>query len=113
MKNNLIISVCINILLIFGIGYLAFYKDAPIVDVSVYEHKIDSLNNLITINNNKIDSLSGLEITKEKDIDELKKQLAGLSNKNKDLKKKYDEEVALINTMSNDDVVSLFTKTFK
>ena len=33
--------------------------------------------------------------------------------KNKNLKKKYDEEVALINSMSDDDIVDLFSETFK
>ena len=68
---------------------------------------------LITINNQKLDSLSNLETQKEKDIDVLKSQLSGLSNKNKDLKKKYDAEVALVNSMSNDNIVDVFTETFK
>jgi hypothetical protein len=77
------------------------------------EEKSDSLQSLITINNQKLDSLSNLETQKEKDIDVLKSQLSGLSNKNKDLKKKYDAEVALVNSMSNDDIVDVFTETFK
>ena len=107
------LSVLLNIILCAGIVCLLFFNNPPIVDVSVYQNRIDSLQNLVKINNQKIDSLSNLETQKEKDIDNLKNQLAGLSDKNKNLKKKYDEEVTLLNSMSNDDIVSVFTKTFK
>lgn len=113
MTNKFTLSVLLNIILGVGVVYLLFFNNPPIVDVSVYQNRIDSLQNLVSINNQKIDSLSNLETKKEKDIDNLKNQLAGLSNKNKDLKKKYDAEVALLNSMSNDDIVSVFTETFK
>lgn len=113
MTSKFTLSVLLNIILIGGVVYLLFFNNPPIVDVSVYQKRIDSLQNLVTINNHKLDSLSGLETKKEQDIDDLKKQLANLSNKNKDLKKKYDAEVALVNSMSNDDIVDLFTETFK
>lgn len=113
MTNKFTLSVLLNIILGVGIVYLLFFNNPPIVDVSVYQNRIDSLQSLITINNQKLDSLSNLETQKEKDIDVLKSQLSGLSNKNKDLKKKYDTEVALVNSMSNDDIVDVFTETFK
>lgn len=113
MTSKFTLSVLLNIILIGGVVYLLFFNNPPIVDVSVYQKRIDSLQNLVTINNHKLDSLSNLETKKEQDIDDLKKQLANLSNKNKDLKKKYDTEVALVNSMSNDDIVDLFTETFK
>jgi peptidoglycan hydrolase CwlO-like protein len=113
MTNKFTLSVLLNIVLGAGIVYLLFFNNPPIVDVSVYQNKIDSLQNLVKINNQKIDSLSNLETQKEKDIDNLKNQLSGLANKNKDLKKKYEAEVALVNSMSNDDIVDLFTETFK
>jgi uncharacterized coiled-coil protein SlyX len=113
MTSKFTLSVLLNIILVVGVVYLLFFNNPPIVDVTVYQKRIDSLQNLVSINNHKIDSLSGLEIKKEKDIDDLKNQLANLSNKNKNLKKKYDAEVALVNSMSNDDIVDLFTETFK
>ena len=113
MTSKFTLSVLLNIILIGGVVYLLFFNNPPIVDVTVYQKKIDSLQNLVTINNQKIDSLSNLDIQKEKDIESLKNQLAGLSNKNKDLKRKYDEQIALINSMSDDDIVIVFTKTFK
>ena len=113
MTNKFILSVLLNILLGVGVVYLLFFNNPPIVDVSVYQNRIDSLQNLVYVNDKKIDSLSKLEIKQEQDIDNLKNQLCSLSNKNKDLKKKYDAEVALLNTMSNDDIVSVFTETFK
>ena len=113
MTNKFTLSVLLNVVLGVGIVYLLFFNNPPIVDVSVYQNRIDSLQNLITINNQKLDSVSNLETQKEKDIDVLKSQLSELSNKNKDLKKKYDAKVALINSMSNDDIVYVFTETFK
>lgn len=113
MTSKFTISVLLNILLGVGVVYLLFFNNPPIVDVSVYQNRIDSLQTLVSINNHKIDSLSNLEVKKEQDIDNLKNQLSNLSNKNKDLKKKYDAEVALVNSMSNDDIVDLFTETFK
>lgn len=113
MTNKFTLSVLLNIVFGTGIVYLLFFNNPPIVDVSVYEKRIDSLQTLVTINNQKIDSLTNLETKKEQDINNLKNQLTGLSNKNKDLKKKYDAEVALVNSMSNDDIVDLFTETFK
>ena len=113
MTSKFTLSVLLNIILVVGVVYLLFFNNPPIVDVTVYQKRIDSLQNLVSINNHKIDSLSGLETKKEKDIDDLKNQLANLSNKNKNLKKKYDAEVALVNSMSNDDIVDLFTETFK
>lgn len=113
MTSKFILSVLLNFILGVGVVYLLLFNNQPIVDVTVHQKKIDSLQSLIQTNNQKIDSLSYLDVQKEKDIEYLKNQLAGLSNKNKDLKKRYEEQIALINSMSNDDIVIVFTKTFK
>lgn len=113
MTSKITLSGYLNIILLGGVIYLLFFNNPPVVDVTVYQKRIDSLQNLVSINNHKLDSLSNLETKKEQDIDNLKNQLVNLSNKNKDLKKKYDPEVPLVNHMSNDDIVDLFTETFK
>lgn len=112
--NKFIISICVNIILVISLLYIALVdKHEKIPSVEGYQHTIDSLQVLIVDNNKKLDSLSNLEKNGEKNISDLKNQLTTLSQKNKNLKKKYDEEVALINSMSDDDIVDLFSETFK
>ena len=114
MTNKFIISICVNIILVISLLYVALVdKHEKIPNVEGYQHTIDSLQVLIVDNNKKLDSLSNLEKNGEKNISDLKNQLTTLSQKNKNLKKKYDEEVALINSMSDDDIVDLFSETFK
>ena len=114
MTNKFIISVCVNVILVISLIYVSLVdKHEKIPSVEKYQHTIDSLQTLIVNNNKKLDSLSLLESKSEQNISDLKNQLTTLSLKNKNLKKKYDEEVALINSMSDDDVVDLFTETFK
>jgi hypothetical protein len=36
-----------------------------------------------------------------------------VSNKNKNLKKKYEQEMARYDSMSDNDITNLFTETFK
>ena len=114
MTNKFIISLCVNILLVISLIYVSLVNDTEkIPSVDKYQHTIDSLQTLITENNKKLDSLSSLELSSEKKISDLKNQLTTISERNKNLKKKYDEEVALINSMSDDDIVDLFAETFK
>jgi hypothetical protein len=113
MTNNNIISYILNILFLGVIVYLVFFNEQPTVDIKKYTDKIDSLNIIILNNNKKIDSLSNLENQQEVNIINLKEQLKTVSNKNKDLKKKYEQEIARYNSMSNDDIAIIFTETFK
>jgi cell division protein FtsB len=94
------------------IVYLLFFNTKPTVDVKIYTDKIDSLKLVIESNNKKLDSLNGLENIQESNIKNLKEQLQSVSNKNKDLKKKYEQEIARYGNMSDDDVTTIFTETF-
>ena len=113
MTNNNYISYTLNVLFVCIIGYLLFFNETPTIDVKVYTDKIDSLNRIIELNNSKLDSLTILESKQESNIKDLKEQLRFVSIKNKDLKKKYEQEIARYNSMSNDDIAIIFTETFK
>lgn len=113
MTNKSIISYILNILLLGVIVYLIFFNEKPTVDIKQYTDKIDSLNVVILNNNKKLDSLSNVENQQETNIKNLKEQLKTVSNKNKDLKIKYEQEIARYGSMSNDDIATAFTETFK
>ena len=114
MTNKNYISYILNVLFIGIIVYLVFFNEPHTNNnIKMYEDRIDSLNNVISLNNKKLDSLSNLEEKQIDNIKDLKDELSKISNKNKDLKKKYDQEVARYNAMSNDDIANLFTETFQ
>jgi hypothetical protein len=46
-------------------------------------------------------------------IKNLKNELSQVSNKNKELKRKYEKESARYNSMSNNDITDLFSESFK
>ena len=112
MTNKNYISYGLNVLMIGIIVYLLFFNTKPTIDVKIYTDRIDSLNFVIESNNKKLDSLNNLENIKESNIKNLKEQLKTVSNKNKDLKKKYEQEIARYGNMSNDDIAIIFTETF-
>ena len=112
MTNKNYISYGLNVLMIGIIVYLLFFNTKSTIDVKIYTDRIDSLNLVIESNNKKLDSLNNLENIKESNIKNLKEQLKTVSNKNKDLKKKYEQEIARYGNMSNDDIAIIFTETF-
>lgn len=110
MKNS--ISYILNFLLIAGVIYLLFGNKTE-TDLSGYENKIDSLNLALDKNNKRLDSIRLVEAKYEEDINRLKIKLADLKNKNEKLKKQHDQEISAINAMSDRDVTTLFTESFK
>jgi peptidoglycan hydrolase CwlO-like protein len=113
MTSKFYISGIFNILLLSGVIYLFFFNENPTIDTKQYTDKIDSLNRIVVENNKKLDSLSNLETKQENNIKNLKEQLNTISNKNKDLKNKYEQEINRYNSMSDNDITAFFTETFK
>jgi septal ring factor EnvC (AmiA/AmiB activator) len=114
MINKNQISFILNVVLIGVILFFLFYKKPETnVNIDMYNQKIDSLNNVITANNKKLDSLSIVETKQMENIQNLKNELSQVSTKNKELKKKYEKELARYNSMSNDDIAAFFTESFK
>lgn len=114
MINKNVISYILNVVLIGVLLFLVFNKNPETnVNIDIYNQKIDSLSNVIKMNNKKLDSLSIVESKQMENIQKLKNELSQVSVKNKELKKKYEQESARYNSMSNDDITSLFSESFK
>jgi septal ring factor EnvC (AmiA/AmiB activator) len=114
MINKNLISYILNVVLIGVLLFFLFQKNTETnVNIDIYNQKIDSLNNVITANNRKLDSLSIVENKQMENIKNLKNELSQVSNKNKELKRKYEKESARYNSMSNDDITDLFSESFK
>ena len=79
----------------------------------MFQKRIDSLS-LIVENNNKLrDSLQLDNSNRQEKIGELSNKLTKLNEKSKYYEKKYKEELDIINDMSDDDVISVFSNSFK
>ena len=82
-------------------------------DEKAFQRKIDSLNVIVEHNNKLCDSLQLDNSKRQNKIGELSNQLTKLNEKSKFYEKKYKEELGIINGMSDDDIISTFSNTFK
>jgi peptidoglycan hydrolase CwlO-like protein len=112
MKNREILWILIIIILI-GILILPNTQTPSKFDEKSFQKRIDSLS-LIVENNNKLyDSLQLDNSNRQEKIGELSNKLTKLNEKSKFYEKKYKEELDIINDMSDDDIISVFSNTFK
>ena len=112
MKNREIFWILIIIILI-GILILTKIQIPSKFDEKLFQKRIDSLS-LIVKNNNKLrDSLQLDNSNRQEKIGELSNKLTKLNEKSKYYEKKYKEELDIINNMSDDDVISVFSNSFK
>lgn len=103
----------IVIICLFGILLIYNQVSKTKFDEKSFRKRIDSLT-LIIENNNKIkDSLELDNKNRKIQIDKLTTKLTNLNEKSKYYEKKYKEELDIINGMSDDDIISTFTNTFK
>jgi len=117
MKNVKEYFVVILILIsVAGTLFLGtrYYKKFKIVtvDTSFYDRQIDSLNNIIELNNKKIqtlDSLNGIQKTK---IAGLNWRLESLKNQADKNKKDYENKLNSLDSLSHNDLTDKFTNTF-
>ena len=117
MKNVKEYFVVILILIsVAGTLFLGtrYYKKFKIVtvDTSFYDRQIDSLNNIIELNNKKIqtlDSLNGIQKTK---IAGLNWRLKGLKTQPDKNKKDYENKLNSLDSLSHNDLTDKFTNTF-
>jgi septal ring factor EnvC (AmiA/AmiB activator) len=104
------------IVLVFGIGivYTRFFKPAEkLPDVSIYERRIDSLNNEIKANNIKVQQLDSLVDIQKSKINKLENKLSKTAAEAAKEQKEHEEDLKRINAMSNSDVAALFSESFK
>lgn len=104
------------IVLVFGIGivYTRFFKPAEkLPDVSIYERRIDSLTNEIKANNIKVKQLDSLVDIQKSKIVNLENKLSQTAAQAAREQKQHEEDLKRLNAMSNSDVATLFTESFK
>jgi hypothetical protein len=112
MKKREILWIVVIILLV--VTFLLTNNQTPSkFDEQSFQKRIDSLS-LIIENNNKIkDSLELDNKNRQIKIGELSTKLTKLNEKSKYYEKKYKEELDIINDMSDDDIIGVFSNTFK
>jgi hypothetical protein len=112
MKNREIVWIVIIVVLI-GTLIISIKQTPSKFDEKSFQKRIDSLS-LIVENNNKLrDSLQLDNSNRQEKIGELSNKLTKLNEKSKYYEKKYKEELDIINDMSDDDVISVFSNSFK
>jgi len=112
MKKREIVWIIIIFILI-GILIISNKQTPSKFDEKVFQKKIDSLNLIVEKNNKLRDSLQLDNDKRQNKIGELSNQLSKLNEKFKFYEKKYKEELDIINDMSDDDIISAFSNTFK
>ena len=96
-----------------GILVLSNKQTPSKFDEKAFQKRIDSLNFIVEKNNKLRDSLQLDNSNREEKIGELSNKLTKLNEKSKYYEKKYKEELDIINDMSDDDVISVFSNSFK
>ena len=109
-----IIIWIIALLFAGGIAYTRFFKPQPkLPDTSIYEKRIDSLNNEIELNNKKIMELDSLVDVQKARVLKLENKLGKTAAEAAKEHKQHEEDLKRISAMSNSDVASLFAESFK
>jgi hypothetical protein len=112
MKNREIVWVVI-IMVLIGTLIISNKQTPSKFDENAFQKRIDSLNLIVEKNNKLCDSLQLDNSNRQEKIGELSNKLTKLNEKSKFYEKKYKEELDIINDMSDDDVISVFSNNFK
>lgn len=115
MKDNWVLKVLIVIILLAGsiaitVSLTNFIK-YPTFDNS-YKKQIDSLANLIQINNQKYKTLDSLSYLEQQKILKLESKLSDLSYKTNKNLQRYEEELDRLNRLTDSQLVIKFTDIF-
>jgi septal ring factor EnvC (AmiA/AmiB activator) len=115
MKDSLILKVLIAIILIGGTVAatvsMVNFIDYPKFDNS-YKKDIDSLTQLVELNNKKFSTLDSNSRLEQEKINKLQKQLSDLSYKTSKNLKHYEEEINRLNRLTDSQLVIKFTDIF-
>jgi predicted RNase H-like nuclease (RuvC/YqgF family) len=104
----------IVILFAGGIAYTRFFKpESKLPDTSIYERRIDSLNNEIELHNKKIMQLDSLVDVQKARVLKLENKLGKTAAEAAKEHKQHEEDLKRISAMSNSDVAALFAESFK
>lgn len=111
MKKSIIYLVFIS--LISLVIYFSLFKNNKLINTTHHDLIVDSLNNIINKNEKKIDSLNLSVSAKEERLVKYEYDLISLKNKLNKEKKEHEKDINRINSISNKDISTEFTNTFK
>jgi predicted nucleic acid-binding Zn-ribbon protein len=113
MKNSLIISLLINLILVGFIYYNQLDLKKTKDKFQVLQGEIDSLSNIIYEKDTEICNLQSMETFYQEKIAISQNELKNLNNKSKKLQKEHEAKINSLNNLNNSDVSKLFTEEFE
>jgi len=113
MKKTLLTIVVIGLVGLITYQLFVFKQNYSSAKEEQYKHTIDSLNLEIGKKDTKIASLDSTRGILDSLLISDKAKLAELAKKAEQYRKKYDKERNRINDMSDDNVISEFSKAFE
>lgn len=113
MKNSLIISLLINLILVGFIYYNQLDLKKTKDKFQVLQGEIDSLSNIIYEKDTEICNLHSMETFYQEQIAISQNELKNLNNKSKKLQKEHEAKINSLNNLNNSDVSKLFTEEFE
>jgi chromosome segregation ATPase len=113
MKNSLIVSVIINLVLIGFIYNNQLSLKKIKTEFQVLQNEIDSLSSVISEKDTQICNLRTMETFYQDQISESQNELKNLNHKTKKLQKEHEAKINSINNLNNSDVSKLFTEEFE
>lgn len=101
------------VLLVGCLIYIFYPKKDTVFDEDLHKRKLDSLQ--LIIDNNKIfnDSLNKYNLRINSDITKLNESLKDMTKRYKTYEQLYKKSVGALDSMSDNDISTLFTNTFK
>ena len=113
MKNSLIVSVIINLVLIGFIYNNQLSLKKIKTEFQVLQNEIDSLSSVISEKDTQICNLRTMETFYQDQISKSQNELKNLNHKTKKLQKEHETKINSINNLNNSDVSKLFTEEFE
>jgi|694.fasta_scaffold03264_28 chromosome segregation ATPase len=113
MKNSLIVSVIINLILIGFIYSNQINLKKIKTEFQLLQNEIDSLSNAISEKDTQIFNLRTMETFYQDQISKSQNELKNLNHKTKKLQKEHEAKINSINNLNNSDVSKLFTEEFE
>jgi biopolymer transport protein ExbB/TolQ len=115
MKDNWVLKLLIVLILLGGsiaatISLTNFIK-YPSFDNS-YKKQIDSLSNLVQVNNTKFKTLDSITRLEHEKINKLQSELSDLSYKTNKNLQRYEEELDRLNNLTDSQLVIKFSDIF-
>jgi len=113
MKNSLIVSVIINLVLIGFIYSNQINLKKIKTEFQLLQNEIDSLSNAISEKDTQIFNFRTMETFYQDQIAKSQNDLKNLNNKTKKIQKEHEAKINSLNNLNNSDVSKLFTEEFE